>query len=192
MRYFIIALVLLSGSANAQVQQNATEAAFEEAHRLFNLAVEDEEQISAARAIYSRIIRTSKEGRGRAMVYMGALDLIEAKHTFWPHEKMSLANSGLDKMEKGLKVDPTDIESRFVHGAICHELPFFFGRGDEVEEDFTVISTLLEKPTEPCIDTILKDMQEFPEKEEVLAESQQKRMLRLISQRRNMNGGSGK
>lgn len=192
MRYTLIALALVCGITHAQERHSASSSKFDEAKRLFELSVDDEEHLAPARALYTRIARSNRSGRGRAVVYLGALDLVEAKHAFWPHNKYALANSGLSKMEKGLKMDPEDIESRFVHAAICHELPFIFGCGDDVERDFTVIASLLDKPSSPCSDVILNDMQHFfeHEGEDALSGNEKTRILDLIAKRRAKTGRS--
>ncbi|PLX31903.1 MAG: hypothetical protein C0600_04440 [Ignavibacteria bacterium] len=164
----------------------------DEGRKLFASSVDDEEDLETARQVFTRIRKEDASLRGRAMVYLGALDIVAAKHTFWPHNKSSLVKRGLKKMEKGLRVAPKDIEARFIHGAICYQLPFFFGCGDDVERDFALITSLLNTPSQPCDTVILRDMQDFIDEEDVLTESERNRIRKLIVKRRAEFGRESK
>jgi tetratricopeptide (TPR) repeat protein len=74
------------------------------------------------------------------MAYSGSLTLLKAAHTWAFWNKQSLAQQGLAEMDKAVAADPGNLEARFIRGASCWHLPFFFHRRQQAERDLTFVA----------------------------------------------------
>lgn len=74
------------------------------------------------------------------MAYSGSLTLLKAAHTWAFWNKQSLAQQGLAEMDKAVAADPGNLEARFIRGASCWHLPFFFHRKQQAERDLTFVA----------------------------------------------------
>lgn len=74
------------------------------------------------------------------MAYSGSLTLLKAAHTWAFWNKQSLAQQGLAEMDKAVAADPGNLEARFIRGASCWHLPFFFHRKQQAERDLTSVA----------------------------------------------------
>ncbi len=81
----------------------------------------------------------------RALVgaYRGAFDLLRSKHTLAPLARLRHARAGLAQLDAAVAAAPDQAEIRYVRLMSCYSLPFFFGRGDSVAEDFRSLAALL-------------------------------------------------
>lgn len=118
--------------------------------RRYLRAVEDESAIEPALAL----IDTIRAARGptvdaildaRLTAYRGAITTLRAKHGFWPHRRFANVEEGLELLDRAVRAAPDAAEIRALRLLSGYHLPFFFERGDEVEEDFRRLAALL-----PC------------------------------------------
>lgn len=72
-------------------------------------------------------------------MYCGSLRLLEAQHTWALWKKNSLSKQGIQLMDAAVAAAPRDLEVRFVRGATERELPGFFGRKQQAEEDLKAV-----------------------------------------------------
>ncbi len=134
-----------------------------QARLLFYRSVEDEAYISKAEAAFRRLMAQDSRLEGRATTYLGALMAIKGKHAFWPHDKWDLANAGIQLMDKGIALAPTDVEALFIHGSTCYYLPFFFRRADDARQKFHRIVQLLPGQQQHYDTALLHNVIEFIE-----------------------------
>jgi hypothetical protein len=138
---------------------------------LFYEAVENESKIDSALQIFEQIKNLYSNLNGRAQVYIGALNAVKAKHAFWPHDKLYYANKGLDMMDHGLMLKQDDIESLFVQGSICYNLPFFFNRNSDALKNFKQIIQLLPEKKHLYDSQLIADIVRFLNEEIELSAS---------------------
>lgn len=74
------------------------------------------------------------------MAYSGSLLLLKAAHTWAFWNKRTLAQQGLDELDKAVAADPHNLEARFIRGASTFHLPFFFHRKDQARQDLTYVA----------------------------------------------------
>ena len=74
-------------------------------------------------------------------VYFGSTRLIEAEHTWALWRKNSLSKQGIQLMDSAVAAAPQNLEVRFVRGATERELPGFFGRKRQAQDDLKTIVT---------------------------------------------------
>lgn len=110
--------------------------ALAEARQWFYDATREEKRIEDTEARYEAIKTEYPKLECRAEAYLGALQAVRGKHAFLPHNKFIWAMRGLKRLDAALEIAPNDLEALFIHAAVCHHLPFFFGRGDDAKQDF--------------------------------------------------------
>lgn len=67
--------------------------------------------------------------------YEAAFHMFMAKHTGNPIKKMSYFNGGKKMLEKQIKIDPNNIELRFIRLCIQYYIPTYLGYRDNIEQD---------------------------------------------------------
>ncbi|MDQ2711192.1 MAG: hypothetical protein M3Y24_02970 [Acidobacteriota bacterium] len=76
----------------------------------------------------------------RIEVYYGSLRLLEASHTWALWKKNSLSKQGIQLMDAAVQGAPSDLEVRFVRAATTYDLPGFFHRKQQSEQDFAYLA----------------------------------------------------
>lgn len=138
----VLVLIILLAPA-MRVYASEADSLMTRARLLYYESVDDQGKISAAIDLFNTIGAHDARLYGRAKTYVGSLMAVKAKFAFWPHDKWKFAQSGLRLMDEGLRQNPDDIESLFVHGVTCYFLPEFFGRGDDAQRHLRKIVRLL-------------------------------------------------
>jgi len=119
------------------------EEALSRARSLFYESVEDRQAVEPAMALFRKIGAQGTQ-EGLAMTYIGALTALQGKYALFPMTKYRRAKKGIALMNRGVAMDPDQIESRFVRGMTCYYLPFFFHMKETALLDFQVLIRLLE------------------------------------------------
>jgi hypothetical protein len=86
--------------------------------------------------------------------YLGAYQAIWANHTINPFSKINTFNSGKKNIEQAIKVDPNNIELRYLRLSIQKNCPAFLGYTKNIEEDISFIR----KHADSITDESLKQM----------------------------------
>lgn len=76
----------------------------------------------------------------RVQVYYGSLQLVEAAHTWALWKKNALSREGIELMDKAVASAPSDLEVRFIRAATTYDLPGFFHRREQSEQDFAYLA----------------------------------------------------
>jgi hypothetical protein len=113
------------------------------ARKLFYGAVKDEDKLEEAIKEFEIIMKNNPALKGVATTYIGSLTMLKGKHAFWPHKKVEYVNDGLVVMDKGLAIEPENLESLFIYGSTCYYLPFFLGKSDLAVEKLKKMIKLL-------------------------------------------------
>ncbi len=157
----LILLAFLGGSFHAFSQVNSQQAMLDSARHLFHQSIEDKSHIEPALSLFQKIAQKHPSYRGRAIAYTGALYALIGKHSFWPHDKLLWVKEGLKFLDKGIAINPDDIEALFIRGTTCHYLPFFFEEKANAERDFRRIAELLPEQYQQYDEEMLKHAIEF-------------------------------
>ncbi|MDR2284446.1 MAG: hypothetical protein LBE37_14605 [Sphingobacterium sp.] len=67
--------------------------------------------------------------------YEAAFHMFMAKHTGNPLKKMSYFNGGKRMLEKQIKIEPNNVELRFIRLCIQYYIPTYLGYRDNIEQD---------------------------------------------------------
>jgi phytoene synthase len=116
---------------------------------LHALSVQDESLLAKAREARveaEKVARTAPDAGKWASVllaYRGALEVVEARHAFWPRARMEPLRRGLPLLDTAVRRNPGNAEIRYLRLTSSYYLPFFLGRKWSVREDFSALAELL-------------------------------------------------
>lgn len=119
---------------------------------LHPLSVQDAALLPVSRAAREQAEKIALAGagsrRGSAplnllLAYQGALDVVEARHAFWPRARLEPLKRGLPRLDTAVQRAPDDAEIRYLRLTSSYYLPFFLGRKWSVREDFKALALLL-------------------------------------------------
>lgn len=177
-----IAILCVNQAGIAQDFAPKPDSLFLEGRRLFAQSIEDKNQIKPAIDLFKEIIDDKGNFlNNRALVYIGALHTIKAKHTFFPFDKLKFAKEGLSIMDNALTLAPEDVEVLFVHGTICHNLPGLFKREDDAQRDFQKIVELLPDTMYRYDENLIADVLNYLDNKMSLNKEEQKIISKINS-----------
>jgi hypothetical protein len=172
----LVVFTFIQSKSTARTYHGEPDELLRTARNLFYASVEDESSLNKALTAFRRLAKFGGKWKAKATTYIGALYALQGKHAFWPHKKLEYVNKGLDVMDRGLKMNPLDIESLFVHASTCYYLPFFFDRADEAENNFQRIVDLLPSKSAEYDSTLVVNAAAFI-LENITLDSAERRML---------------
>lgn len=109
---------------------------------LYFLSVAEEGYLDLAE-LEIEALRESRAPAAALLAFEGALEVVRGKHAFWPHDKIGHVRDGLAVLDRAVVAAPQSRDARYLRLLSCFYLPFFFGRGDTVEEDLAALARLL-------------------------------------------------
>ena len=141
--HYILVLTLASFTSHPTAADDGGEpdiegrfTALAHARQRFYDSTDEGKIVAEAESLYQSVAARYPDLHSRSEAYLGALQAVRGKHSFLPHNKFIWAMRGLKRMDAALEASPDDFEILFIHAAVCHHLPFFFGRGDDAKRDF--------------------------------------------------------
>lgn len=124
-------------------------------------ATEKEEFVDKSIELFKKLEKDS-DYKGLARTYIGSLIMLKGKYAFWPNQKLNYVDDGLKEMDKGLSLDPKNIESLFIYGSTCYYLPFFLGKKNlAISKLKKLVHELNDSSIERVDKKILKNALEF-------------------------------
>jgi hypothetical protein len=110
---------------------------------LYFLSVEEKRWEGPAVALADSLAALQLPGDRQVRALGGALEVVRAKNSRWPPNKLEHLRRGLDILD-GLAEDaPEDPAVRYLRLVSCYYLPFFLDRDESVRKDLGVLPTLL-------------------------------------------------
>lgn len=112
---------------------------------LYFLAVDHPRRLDEAREAAEALVGSGSapEQRGIVEALAGALEVIRAKHSRWPPNKLKYLDAGITALDDLVARYPKAPGIRYLRLVSCYYLPFFLERGETVAEDFRALSHLL-------------------------------------------------
>lgn len=107
----------------------------ETVRELYFTAVEDETAIAIALTHIAAHRATGGTSAALLDAYVGAFDLLRAKHASWPGSKLRHARAGLRRLDAAVRADPAHAEIRYLRLVSTVHLPGFFDRDATVRQD---------------------------------------------------------
>ncbi len=138
---------VVAATAFAQTRapaQSAASAAFQQqlaqARAAYFLDLQGDSNAAGIAKKDFRALKAEAPNNPVVMAYSGSLVLLEAARTWAFWNKQSLSQKGLEEMDKAVAMAPDNLEARFIRGASCWHLPFFFHRKQQAEQDLTFVA----------------------------------------------------
>ena len=95
------------------------------------------------------------------LAYKGAAESIRAKYNFWPWDKLSNVNTGLELLNKSVDLDKDNLEIRFLRFAVLHNLPSMLSYSDEADQEAFIIFSMITKTNYSYDEFLIKNVVEF-------------------------------
>lgn len=92
------------------------------------------------------------------LAYLGAFQMIWAKHTPNPFEKLSSFNKGKNNIEKALKNDPENVEIIFLRYSLQKNSPAFLGYNDNLDDDKKFLKLNIHKSPSPDVRKMIENI----------------------------------
>jgi len=110
---------------------------------LYFLNVEEKEYEAFAVALADSLSRLSLPEARQVEALAGALEVIRAKHSRWPPNKLRYLREGLSVLNRLVEETPGDAPIRYLRLMSTYYLPFFLDQDDAVQEDLEALCALL-------------------------------------------------
>ena len=75
------------------------------------------------------------------LAYLGGVQTIWANHVFSPINKFSTFKKGKKNIEHAIKLEPNNVELRFIRLSIQNNIPHFLGYKSNINEDIAFIES---------------------------------------------------
>lgn len=190
MKIIVWILIFYTTSIFGVTYQNSKESLtnsqlklIEELRFTYYKAVEEEDNLPEYEKYLSKNYETIEEAnKALAIAYSAGIDIIKSKHAFWPLTKLNYLKKSLESLEKALKIEPNNLEVRFMRFSMLHYVPGFLGYSAERKEDANVILkellkknyNLVDKSIQKGIYQFILDSERLTEKDSELLISQLK------------------
>ena len=114
-----------------------------ELHLLYHVAAEDEPCVDSLQVLAEDTLTLQSLERPLTEAYLGAVEVLRAKHGTWPPSRLKWARRGVARLDTARESAPEDPDVVYLQTASTLFLPFFMGRGDQAEEDLGDLARIL-------------------------------------------------
>lgn len=134
----------------ATVENRTLQDRIEGVRAMYFLSVEEGDWVDIAKDSLSLLMgMVNPETPEEAIIqaYRGAIEVVRAKHSRWPPNKLKYLNQGAAILDYLVDAHPDDLELRYLRLASYRFLPFFLSREGSVAEDLQIlVADLPRKP----------------------------------------------
>jgi len=100
----------------------------------------DKEAVEKSDEYLSRLIRIDKTNY-LALAYLGSVNTLQGNNAFLFWEKLKLAKKGIEKIDRAVESDSSNMEIRLLRAMNSLSLPSFLNRIEKSIQDFSYIET---------------------------------------------------
>lgn len=136
---------LLDDASAPSAGPAAPQRAVERLWALYFLSVDRERRVAEAGALADSLLMGDLPAAlgGTVEALSAALDVVRAKHSWWPPTKLAQVDAGLTALDSLVVRRPEAPAVRYLRLVSSYYLPFFLRRDEAVREDFQALSDLL-------------------------------------------------
>ncbi len=114
---------------------------------LYFVSVEDGDWEESALALHDSLVTRDLPEHRQVTALGGALEVVRAKHSRWPPNKLKFLKAGLQVLDSLAMEAPEDPVVRYLRLVSTYYLPFFVDRDESVRDDLAVLARILpERP----------------------------------------------
>jgi hypothetical protein len=147
-----------SPAAEAEAELNRARAAGESLpplvrmDLLYHAATEEEAWVDSLQAVIETDLESRRDaGADSAVVtgYLGALEVVRAKHGTWPPSRIKWVRRGVERLDALVAAHPEDAHLRYLRTASTLFLPSLMGREERATADLEILANLLVREPDP-------------------------------------------
>lgn len=176
---------ILTGLPDARDSTGGPEALNGEIHRLwalYLLSVDHSSRVDDARGrardLLALDLSDTQETTVQALT--GALEVVRAKHSRWPPNKLKYLRNGMEILDSLVDRHPSAPDVRYLRLVSGYYLPFFVDRDEVVEKDFSALVRLLHLSPEAMPAPVFMAAVQFLLDKAELEPGDRKRLRRLL------------
>jgi hypothetical protein len=150
--------------ATATTERRTLQDRIEGVRAMYFLSVEEGDWVDIAKDSLSLLMGIANpETPEEATIqgYRGAIEVVRAKHSRWPPNKLKYLNQGAAILDFLVEAYPNDLELRYLRLASYRFLPFFLSREESVAEDLQILVEDLPRKPEVFSPTIYRAVLSF-------------------------------
>lgn len=114
-------------------------------------------------------LKTLKTPNATEKAYMGTVEMLMADHVYFPWNKLKHFHAGADFIAEAAKMEPDNLEVRYLRFACQTHTPSFLGYNNHLEQDKKAllegISKLTDQDLKKRIKTVLLESKHVTDKE---------------------------
>ncbi len=115
------------------------------------------------------------------IAYKGVSKSVEAKYDFWPWDKFSAVNDGLELLNNSVNLDSTNIEIRFLRFAVLNNIPSIMGYSSEAKSDAEYLYKLITDLNNPKDKYLIEKVVEYLVNSERLDEQKSNVLVKIYN-----------
>lgn len=155
-RFFLFSILIISTCAAGDLPK----VNVDKLRSLLYASTNRESALDSLDNYISKLVN-SKTDSPLILAYKGAAECIHAKYSFWPWDKLSDVNKGLELLNKSVEINKDNLEIRFLKFAVLHNLPSILGYSDEADQEANNIFSLLSKANYSYDEYLIKNVIQF-------------------------------
>lgn len=102
----------------------------------FNGAITNQDK---ALILHAQLMQLKPASNTIEYAYLGATEALLAKHSFNPFSKLSYVNSALEKLNKAVDINSSNLEIRYMRFSVEANMPPYLGYSKHVSEDKQIL-----------------------------------------------------
>ncbi len=170
-KYVVIIFAILSDSFLRTNELNSSQ--IDSLRNLLYAGIERETALDSLNIFITDLENNYKINHEPLLIaYKGVYKSVEAKYDFWPWDKFSAVNNGLELLNKAVNLDSTSIEIRFLRFAVLHNIPSILGYSKEAKEDAERLYSIIINPKNYGDNFLIEKVADYLIKSERLNEKQ--------------------
>ena len=176
---------ILTGLPDAEDSTGGPEARDGKIYRLwalYLLSVDHSSRVDDARGRARDLLALdlSETQQTTVQALTGALEVVRAKHSRWPPNKLKYLRKGMEILDSLVDRHPSAPDVRYLRLVSGYYLPFFVDRDEVVKEDFGALSRLLHLSPEAMPEPVFMAAVQFLLDKAELEPGDRNRLRRLL------------
>ncbi len=113
---------------------------------LYHVATEEEAWVDSLQTAVDAGLARARETGGDSLVvsgYLGALEVLRAKHGTWPPSRIKWVRRGVERLDLLVDEEPTDLHVLYLRTVSTLFLPSIMGREEQAGQDLESLAILL-------------------------------------------------
>lgn len=147
---------------------------------LFN-STQNEDSLDSLFVFILDLSKTDVHKNPLLMAYKGAGNALLAKYSFFPWNKLSHLDDGLQLLDDAVKLDSTSLEIRFLRFSVLTNIPSFLGYSSEADAEAYVLYKMLKSVSYKEDKALIQNVVRFLIDSERLNKNKQEDLIQIYN-----------